>query len=136
MSDIPFLGTGWSFPPTFDKDGATVEMLSDENDIRSSLEILLSTSVGERIMQPRYGCNLKNFLFEPLNTTMKAYIKDLVKKAILYFEPRVKLEEISLVADDNNGMLVITVEYTVRTTNTRNNLVFPFYIQEGTNVSK
>jgi hypothetical protein len=136
MSDVPFLGTGWSFPPTFDKGGATVEMLSDEDDIRSSLEILLSTSTGERIMQPKYGCDLKRFLFEPLNTSMKTLIKDLVKKSILYFEPRVKLEDISLVTDDNNGVLVITVEYTIISTNTRNNLVFPYYIKEGTNISK
>jgi phage baseplate assembly protein W len=136
MSDVPFLGTGWSFPPTFDKGGATVEVLSDEGDIRSSLEILLSTSTGERIMQPKYGCDLKRFLFEPLNTSMKTLIKDLVKKSILYFEPRVKLEDISLVTDDNNGVLVITVEYTIISTNTRNNLVFPYYIKEGTNISK
>ncbi len=134
MSEVPFLGTGWSFPPTFDKKGRTVEMLSDEADIKSCLGILLSTSIGERIMQPKYGCDLKRFLFEPLNTTLKAYIKDLVKKAILYFEPRIKLEEISLTTDDNEGILLITVDYTIITTNTRNNLVFPYYLEEGTNI--
>lgn len=134
MNEVPFLGTGWSFPPTFDKKGRTVEMLSDEADIKSCLGILLSTSIGERIMQPKYGCDLKRFLFEPLNTTLKAYIKDLVKKAILYFEPRIKLEEISLTTDDNEGILLITVDYTIITTNTRNNLVFPYYLEEGTNI--
>lgn len=134
MNEVPFLGTGWSFPPTFDKKGRTVEMLSDKADIKSCLGILLSTSIGERIMQPKYGCDLKRFLFEPLNTTLKAYIKDLVKKAILYFEPRIKLEEISLTTDDNEGILLITVDYTIITTNTRNNLVFPYYLEEGTNI--
>jgi len=136
MSKVPFLGSGWSFPPTFDKGSGSVEMLSDEADIKSSLEILLSTSLGERIMQPRYGCDLKIFLFEPLNTTMKAFIKDLVKKAILYYEPRIKLESLSLGGDDNSGILLISIEYTVIQTNSRNNLVFPYYIEEGTNISK
>ena len=85
-----FLGTGWSFPPTFSKIKKGVEMTSDEEDIQSSLRILLSTAVGERIMQPKYGCNLDDLIFEPLNTTIKTYIRGLVKQAILIFEPRIR----------------------------------------------
>jgi len=136
QSNIPFLGTGWGFPPTFNKASRSVELIADEQDINSSLEILLSTSLGERIMQPAYGCDLKQLLFEPLNTSLKTYIKNLIKNAILYFEARIKLDHIILVDKQNEGVLEITLEYTVRATNSRYNYVYPFYINEGTNLNR
>ena len=81
---IPVLGTGWSFPPTFVKGPNTVEMISDEEDVNSSLHILLSTGIGERVMRPTYGCDLKQFLFEPLDTSLQAYVKDIIITAVLY----------------------------------------------------
>ena len=132
-----FLGTGWSFPPTFTKASAQIEMLSDEADIRSSLEILLSTRRGERVMQHKYGCNLDEMLFEPLTTTFKTYIQDMIKTAILYFEPRIDAKKIEL--DDSReaeGVVLVIIEYVVRTTNSRFNYVYPFYKNEGTQVNK
>ena len=128
-----FLGTGWSFPPAFNNTGKQVEMLSDAADIQSSLEILLSTRPGERVMRPDYGCNLDELVFEPLTTTFKTYIKDLVSTAILYHEPRIEVNKIEL--DDTSeleGKIILTVEYTVRATNSRYNFVYPFYRAEGT----
>jgi phage baseplate assembly protein W len=128
-----FLGTGWSFPPAFNNTGKQVEMLSDAADIQSSLEILLSTRPGERVMRPDYGCNLDELVFEPLTTTFKTYIKDLVSTAILYHEPRIEVNKIEL--DDGSGLegkIILTVEYTVRATNSRYNFVYPFYRAEGT----
>lgn len=135
MAKYPFLGTGWSFPPEFNKKRATVEMLSDEDDINSSLEILFSTTIGERILQPKYGANLKNLLFDPIDTSLEAYIKDLIETAVLYFEARIKLDEIQLEAEQEEGMLLITLIYTIRSTNSRYNFVYPFYINEGTNIN-
>ena len=129
-----FLGKGWGFPPTFNKSSKAVEMLVDEDDIRSSLEILLSTDVGERVMQPKYGCNLHRLIFEPVDTTLQAYIKDLVKTAILYFEPRIILNDVILNPRVLEGLIEIDIHYTVATTNTRNNYVYPFYIEEGSEV--
>jgi uncharacterized protein len=132
-----FLGTGWSFPPTFTKASAQVEMLSDEADIQSSLEILLSTRRGERVMQHKYGCNLDEMLFEPLTTTFKTYIQDMIKTAILYFEPRIDAKKIDL--DDSReaeGVVLVIIEYVVRSTNSRFNYVYPFYKNEGTQVNK
>lgn len=128
---ISFLGTGWSFPPEFNKVTAGVLLLSDEMDIRNSLQVLLSTRVGERIMQPTYGCNMDVLLFEPINESLLTYIKDLVFTAIYYFEPRVNPENVSLEATEAEGTLLINVEYTTRSTNSRHNLVFPFYLDEG-----
>lgn len=135
MAKYLFLGRGWSFPPEFNKNRATVEMLSDEEDINSSLEILFSTTIGERIMQPKYGTNLKNLLFAPIDTSLRAYIKDLIETAILYFEARIKLDDIILEAKQEEGILLITLEYTIRSTNSRYNFVYPFYINEGANLN-
>ena len=127
-----FLGTGWGFPPTFSNKTLQVEMLSDEADIQSSLEILLSTRQGERVMLPGYGCNLDEMLFEPLTTTFKTYMKDLINTAILYYEPRISVNKIDI--DDTGeleGKIIISIDYTVKSTNSRFNFVYPFYKNEN-----
>lgn len=130
-----YLGTGWGFPPTFSRITGSVEMTSDEMDIEQSLGILLSTSIGERILQPKYGCNLHDLLFEPLNTTMKTYIKGHIEQAILMFEPRILLNEIEIDYDNElEGKVDILLVYTIRTTNSRYNMVYPFYRSEGSNI--
>jgi len=126
-----FLGTGWKFPLQFTKASGTVELLSDEDDIQNSLQVLLSTRVGERIMQPSYGCNMDVLLFEAINESLITYVKDLVFTAIYYYEPRINPENVTVEATEEEGMVMVNVEYTIRTTNSRHNLVFPFYLDEG-----
>lgn len=127
-----FLGRGWSFPPEFQKETGTVKMFEDEADIESSLEILLATRLGERVMLPEYGCNLEDLLFNSLNLTVKTYVIDLIKTAILYHEPRIDAKKIDIdPADELNGVLLINIEYIIRSTNSRKNRVFPFYKEEG-----
>jgi hypothetical protein len=130
-----FLGRGWSFPPTFSKSINGVEMTSDEEDIHKSLEILLSTTIGERFLQPGYGCNLENYVFEPMNATIQTSIKITVKNAIQLFEPRIKLLSIKLDATFfiNEGRADIHIEYEIAGTNSRFNLVYPFYMNEANN---
>ncbi len=130
-----FLGRGWSFPPAFNKSMRRVEMLEAEEDIRSSLEVLLSTRLGERIMQPRYGCNLDEMVFESLSTTFKTYLTELIRSAILIHEPRIDLESVEFENDGElEGVVLIVINFTVRTTNSRMNFVFPFYKNEATNL--
>jgi phage baseplate assembly protein W len=130
-----FLGTGWSFPPQFDKSDSKTRMLKDEADIQSSLEILLSTRQGERVMLPDYGCDLHELVFEPLTTTFKTYIADLIRTAILYYEPRIEVEKIDLNdTGELEGRILITITYKVRATNSRFNFVYPFYKNEGTDL--
>ena len=134
MSDS-FLGTGWGFPPAFDTVANTVIMTSDEADIQLSLQILLATRKGERVMVPDYGCNLDEMLFEPMTTTFKTYIREMIKTAILYYEPRIDLSSIQV--DDSReteGVILIILNYTVRTTNSRFNFVYPYYKNEGTEI--
>ncbi len=127
-----FLGRGWGFPPEFNRGAKAVKMLEDEADIESSLEILLSTRLGERIMVPDYGCNLDELLFKPLNLTLKTFVVDLIKTAILYHEPRIDVNRIDIdPTNELEGVLLINVDYTIRTTNSRKNMVYPFYKEEG-----
>lgn len=134
MNSKSFLGTGWSFPPTFTSSGlATV---SAEQDIHESLWILLSTTPGERVMQPTYGCGLKAHVFDKLDESSFALMRDLVEKAILFFEPRVTVENIDIHNDDYlQGKVQLNISYLVRSTNNRYNLVYPFYIHEASNAS-
>ncbi len=130
-----FLGKGWGFPPEFQKSTKAVKMLEGEPDIESSLEILLTTRLGERIMVPGYGCNLDELLFKPLNLTLKTYVIDLIKKAILYHEPRIDVNRIGIdPINEAAGELLINIDYTVRSTNSRKNMVFPFYKAEGSEI--
>lgn len=131
-----FLGTGWGFPPAFDNTTNKVAMSSDEADIQLSLQILLSTRKGERVMLPDYGCNLNEMLFEPMNATFKSYISEMIRTSILYYEARIDLN--SLLIDDSQdaeGIIIINISYTVRTTNSRFNFVYPFYKREGTELN-
>lgn len=136
-TDKAFLGIGWSFPPEFHKfaDSLTVKMVAEEADIKESLWILLSTSPGERVMQPSYGCGLQGMVFETINQSTMTEIKDIIERAILFFEPRITLEEIDVNTEDAlEGMIKIRLDYTVRKTNTRSNIVYPFYFLEGSQV--
>lgn len=132
MSD--FLGRGWSFPPRFDPRGKGAVMVSEVADIEESLRILLSTSPGERVMLPSYGCALRRMMFEEVSEQTVTQIKGLIRKAILFFEPRITLNRIDTQqVDVLNGRLDILLDYTVRTTNTRHNLVYPLYLHQATN---
>ena len=133
VEDKTFLGTGWAFPPRFTSRGTV--MSSAESDIRESLLILLATTPGERVMQPAYGCGLKMHVFDSINESSIAIIKDVIRKAVLFFEPRVILEQVDVdETESQEGKLLINLRYKVRTTNNRYNLVYPFYFNEGTNI--
>ena len=136
FSSNDFLGVGWSFPPSFNTSLQSVEMTEKEVDIEKSLQILLTTAIGERVMQPKYGCNMDELIFEPLNTTTKTIIIDKIRTAILFFEPRIDADKIAInTQNEIEGEVLVEVEYIVRATNSRFNFVFPYYITEGTELN-
>lgn len=133
-TDTSFLGRGWSFPPTFDGQGISVRMVEAEEDIRQSLSILLSTHLGERVMQSSFGWKRDALLFEPLSTTFATSLKKEIETAILFFESRITLNKVRFEPSAaTEGLIEIRLDYTIRTTNTRSNLVFPYYLNEATN---
>ncbi len=128
-----FLGRGWGFPPSFDKATGGVHLVSDEIDIQQSLQILLNTTIGERLLRPDYGCNLKTYLFEDLDNSKLAFLKDAIANAILKYEARIVVNVLEIdVNNILNGYVFLEISYTIRATNNRNNIVFPFYLNEGT----
>lgn len=128
-----FLGSGWSFPPTFDRQRASVDIVSGDDDIREALWIILATRIGERIMLPTFGSNLSLEVFAGLSATVANEIANMVKNAIIEWEPRVTVIDVSVTQTDvAAGYVSISVDYQVRQTNSRSNLVFPYYILEAT----
>ncbi len=131
-----FLGVGWKFPPQFDKKSRTVTLVSEEEDIKESLFILLSTRPGERVMQPEYGCDLSVLNFESVSNNFNKRVESIIQYAVLHFEARIILGEVSISSESYlDGLIEIKVNYTVRKTNKRSNIVFPYYIIEGTDVN-
>ena len=107
-------------------------MISGAEDIHQSLQILLSTQPGERLMQDNYGCDLNGFVFEEIDQGLRNTMRRIISDAILYHEPRIKLEGLMVSESEaERGVLLISIDYTVRGTNSRYNMVFPFYIDEA-----
>ncbi|NHN27094.1 GPW/gp25 family protein [Flavobacterium jejuense] len=139
MDDKSFLGTGWSFPPTFKNQLATIEMVTNEDDIFQSLQILLTTQINERIMRSDFGCDLSALLYESITVTLLTKIKGIIENAILKYEPRIDLLEVDFTSgetESNAGIINIEITYKIRATNSRKNYVFPYYLEEGTFVKK
>jgi phage baseplate assembly protein W len=130
-----FLGSGWSFPPRFLDSTEGLELSHDDQDIAESIYILLSTTPGERVMNPGYGCNLHSMVFASVNASMKTRMEDLISTAILYYEPRINLVAINIDSTDQmEGKLDIGIVYEIKGTNSRKNMVYPFYLTEGTDI--
>lgn len=127
----PFIGSGWSFPPAFDKNAASVSMSSGIRDIEESLRIIFSTALGERIMNPLFGCALDSSVFEVMNASRIAWLENLIRTAIIYHEARIDADQITVEPDPLAGRLLIAIGYKVRGSNSRFNFVYPYYLNEG-----
>lgn len=129
MSDVgDFIGRGISFPMRVDQSGA-IALSSGTADIDSSLRMILTTAPGERVMRPAFGCRIWELLFEPINANTLGLMGEAVREAVGRWEPRVTLDDVRLEADRaEDGKVLIYVDYTMRATNDRRNLVYPFYV--------
>lgn len=127
-----FLGRGWSFPIRFGSSGMNPTlMVEDEEDIRQSLHIILSTRVGERVMRPDFGTDLHNLVYHNMDLTARTQLRAAIEKAILYWEPRITLNKVSFdMSEERSGKLSILLEYMIRQTNSRGNIVYPYYYEE------
>jgi uncharacterized protein len=126
-----FLGTGWKFPPTFHRGMNTAEMVSGDQDIKESLRILFSTELGERLLNPQYGCSLSETIFEGMSVSLAAYIQNLVTNAITYHEPRIVVEKVTVTPQHEQGILCIIIDYFIPEANSRSNFVFTYNLNEG-----
>jgi phage baseplate assembly protein W len=125
-----FLGVGWAFPVAHDKGDAA--MAQGEEDIAQAIRVILGTNPGERVMRPEFGAGLKQFVFEPASTATLELIRQRVEESLIDFEPRIEVLSVKVTTRDSGGQQVlIDVSYRVRATNTKHNLVYPFYLDEG-----
>lgn len=132
-----FLGQGWAFPPRFEARSGAVVRRTAEADIVESLRILFGTRPGERVMQPDFGCRLADLVFEPMNEPTRIAIEVAIRRAVMFFEARIHLNRVDVTPVDwPAGHLEILVDYSIRATNSRHNVVFPFYLREGTLLSE
>jgi hypothetical protein len=127
-----FLGTGWGFPPAFGPGGGELVTVSGVEDVHQSLAILFATRAGERPMQESYGCSLDEVLFEEIDHALVNRITSSIHDAVLRHEPRIRLVDIDVSPDPTEaGKLIIRLDYIVLGTNSRYNMVFPFYLNEA-----
>jgi phage baseplate assembly protein W len=133
LSDKAFLGRGWAFPFSIEPDRGRIALAAYEEDIKQSIRIILSTGKGERVMRPDFGCGIHELVFGAISTALLSQIERDVKEALRRFEARIEVEHVTV--DSGflaEGRLEIDIHYRVRTTNQRDNYVYPFYFKEAT----
>ena len=122
------VGRGWSFPPRVGPQGGVL-LASEQNEIDQAIHIILSTSPGERVMRPTFGCRLHDLLFAPNNSHTAAQARRYVEEALGMWEPRIEVRRIDVYPDEDAGhCLVIEVEYEIKATHDQRSLVYPFYL--------
>ena len=127
-----FLGRGWNMPVELDPRTGRVLTVAYEEDIRQSIFIILETAPGERLMRPNFGCGIHELVFTALDSTAIQRIRSLVEEALRRCEARIDVLGVTVDEEvNNNGQLLIEIEYRVRKTNQTGNLVVPFYFREG-----
>jgi phage baseplate assembly protein W len=123
-----FIGRGITFPMRVDQSGS-IAMSNGADDIDASLRVILVTAPGERVMRPLFGCRIWELLFEPINANTLGLMAEAVREAVGRWEPRVVLEDVRVVPDPGSiGQVLIHIDYRVKATNDRRNLVYPFYV--------
>jgi phage baseplate assembly protein W len=130
-----FLGRGWKFPVEPDSQGR-LNYSADEAKIQESILVILGTARGERVMRPDFGSRLHELVFAPINTSTRGLIIHYVTEALVTWEPRIELLRVDVTEEDAlRGILQVSIEYKVRATNSRFNLVYPFYLREGEGIN-
>ncbi|HQX53241.1 MAG TPA: GPW/gp25 family protein [Planctomycetaceae bacterium] len=123
-----FLGKGWRFPVLPDVSGRLGYTQDDEN-VDQSVKILLLTSLGERVMRQDFGCRASQLLFAPGGQRHLRLLETTVRDAIRDWEPRVEVLDVRVEADAEEPERVdVLLSYRVRASNTKSNIVFPFYL--------
>jgi Bacteriophage baseplate protein W len=126
-----FIGKGWRFPIIPGPTGALAYNDAEDN-VEQSLRLLLLTRLGERVMRGDFGSRLGELVFAPGSEQNLRALENEVQNAILKFEPRVDVLDVTAEADAADPTkITVALSYRVRRTNTRDTLVFPFYLVRG-----
>jgi phage baseplate assembly protein W len=125
-----FIGAGWSFPTSVTPAG-TIRLITGSEEIDASIRMILSTIPGERVMRPEFGCRMWSLIFAPLTAGTLGQIEQYVREALDRWEPRIDLDRVVAVADQESAEVKVELDYRVKATNDVRNLVFPFYTIPG-----
>ena len=127
--DIDFLGVGWTSPVRLDENGQ-IQVAKYEEAVRQSIFMILGTAKGERVMRPDFGCGIHDKVFAPNSSGTLGQIISDVRDALIEWEPRIDILDVDTIPDPQKpNMILVQVNYQVRTTNNISNLVYPFYLQ-------
>lgn len=126
-----FIGSGWSFPVRIDSRGG-IALSRREQDVAEAIHLVLSTPIGQRRMRPQFGCGIHDLAFAPIDPRTHGQIRHQVHEALRLWEPRIAVSDVYVHSDPtDDGRLLIEIQYVLRSTNERRNLVYPFYIIPG-----
>jgi hypothetical protein len=126
-----FIGRGWAFPLRTDATGR-IALVSREREIEEAIRLILGTAPGERPMRPEFGCRIHDFIFGTADGTTANDVGVEVRRSLSRWEPRIEVQDVVVSFDPlDQTVLYIDVRYSIRNTNDRRNLVFPFYVIPG-----
>lgn len=131
LGHVDFLGRGWNFPVEADA-SKRIRMSADERNIAQSIWIILATAPGERVMRPDFGCGIHDLVFSVNDSETRTRVSDQVGRALTLWEPRINILGVNVETKDRGEVLLINIQYSVRTTNNLFNMVFPFYLDTTT----
>lgn len=132
MADKDFLGVGMKFPPQVNPATGRFVTVSYENSVKESIYLILMTRTSERLVRPRFGANIENYVFMDVNLTSLNMMRSELTSAILNQEPRIRDIDINIEPQLNVGRLILNIGYYIIETNSYENLVFPYYLDRGT----
>jgi len=127
-----WLGRGWAYPAAIDPATGGIAAAEYEADIRQSILIIIGTAQGERVMRPDFGCGIHDLVFEAIDTALLTRVQTAVMNSMVKYEPRIEVLSVDIdPTEAGDGLLTIELQYRVRLTNQKDNLVYPFYFNEG-----
>jgi phage baseplate assembly protein W len=128
-----YLGVGWAFPIQEKTEGkkGEIQLAEHEESVRQSIQIILGTAKGERVMRPDFGCGINDMVFELNSPSTAGRIAEEVRDALLMQEPRIDVRDVLVQSQSNGEVLLISIDYEVRATNNAFNLVYPFYLESN-----
>lgn len=130
-ADRQYLGIGWKFPLQVGPDGK-IATSKQETKIEESVFLILSTAKGERPTLPKFGCGIHDLVFAPNNAATIAEVTATVREALVLYEPRIDVLAVDVSSPQGQeNVLLIRIDYRVRSNNARANMVYPYYITEG-----
>ena len=128
---VGFLGRGWGFPVRPGPDGR-LRLTDQEEAIRNSVFLILSTAPGERLMRPDFGCGIHDLVFQANTADLRGSVQARVRESLVRWEHRIDVLDVRVeAAPQAEYQLLIRIDYRIRANNALFNLVYPFFMREG-----